>query len=317
MFLVVVAFIISIDNKDKESHGKVVGYSFFIIIFLVALPIISMFLNVRALRGAHYIAESKRYSVVNPGKSIELYEDALDSSFYGFEDIGNVGSDWIKEIFNKKIQFNGNINDLIKLTEDSLSRSIERDPLYSKNYLVLSKVYQGGKEYDDEYIDKSIELLEKAMPLSPKRLAIYKGLAQAYYHKGDYEKSVEYLKMASDFSQDPGKIYFEIATVMLVFEDIDGFNDSVKVSDELGYQIQLNDYLKLANIAIDKRQYKVAIWSYEKAIEIDSSRVDFYAGIATIYKETGDINKAKEFALIILEIDPSAKKVVDEFIAEL
>lgn len=317
MFLLVVAFIVSINDFDKKISGEKRGYSVFIVIFLIVSSVVFMFLNTKALRSAHYIAESKRYSAVNPIKSIELYDMALKNSFYGFEDIGNVGGDWIREIFNKKTKFNGNINDLIMLTERSLVKSIERDPLYSKNYLVLSKVFQNGREYDDKYIDKSIELLEKAVECSPKRLSIYKGLAQAYYLKGDYGKSIEYLEMASGVSLDPGRIYFEVALVTLVYGDIDGFNERIKKAGNLGYEVQLNDYLKLANIAIDNNHLQTAIWSYEKAIEIDSSRVDFYAGIATIYKELGNIDKAKEFAYMILEIDQSAKNIVEEFIAGL
>ncbi len=319
MFLLVMAFMVPISYKRRidDKTGEKMGYSVFIVVILLSVAIVSAFLNLKALKAAYYTAESKRYSIVSPTKSIELYAKAINTAFYGFEDIGNMGADWERDIFNKKMQFNGNINDLIILTKKATKKAIEIDPLYSKNYLVISKILQMGRKYDKKYLDESIAFLEKAISLSPKRLSVYNGLAQAYYYKGDYKKGAEYLNLSLEFSTNVGKTYYDMAVLQILEGDVKGMEESLNKSLQRGYKISLDQYLKLVNVSIDAKQYEKAIEFYKKAIEINPEKIDYYAGIATIYKEMGNKKKAKEYALKILEIDPRAEAVVNEFIENL
>jgi len=93
--------------------------------------------------------------------------------------------------------------------------------------------------------------------------------------------------------------------------------ESIVLASGQGYKFSINDYLRLVNIYIGLKEYQEAINCYERAIEINPEEIDFYGSIAAIYKEIGDKERAKEYALKILEIDPAAKEMVEEFLNSL
>jgi len=289
----------------------------FIPVTLIILALISMFLNVKAVRSAYSAAESRRYSVVNPQKGMVLYKRAIDRTFYGYENIANLGADWLKDIFGKEIEFTGNVNDLVILTSQAIDKSIANDPLYSKNYLVMAKIYQLAKNYDKEYLDKSIDLLKKALSLSSNRLVIYNGLAQAYFYKKDFERSIGYLKRSIPYDSDIGRSYYNLGVMQLLAGKTEEGKESIGLARYNNYRFSINDYSRLVNIYIELKKYQEAIECYKKAIEINPNRVDLYTGVAAIYKEIGDKEKAREFALKILEINPEMKEAVEAFLGTL
>jgi O-antigen ligase len=317
MLLLSLAYITVVFSNKEEVGSSNKGYSIVIALFLITISVVSMSLNYKAVQAAKYVVGSKRYSVVDPQKSIDLYEKSIDTAYYGHDDIGNIGAVWIQDILAERVSFMGEIDNLILLNKKALEKAIERDPLYSKNYLILSKVFQSGRKYDEKYIDQSIELLEKALPLSPERLVIYKGLAQAYFYKEDYIKSKEYLTMSIPFSLSKGEIYYNIAVMNFLGENNNEGDENIKRALVEGYELSENQFIRLVNIFVDKKEFNLAIDYYKKLIDINPQKIEYYASIATVYKELGDIEKAKEYGYKILEIDEGAKDVVDDFISTL
>lgn len=319
MFFLAISFIIVSSKPDADNNKKSgqPGLSVFIPFILIILALDSIFLNIKAVRPAYYAAESRRYSIVNAQKGMLLYEKAIDEAYYGYENIANLGADWLKDIFDKKIGFSGNVNDLVLLTRKAMDKSISRDPLYSKNYLVMAKIYQLAKDYDKRYLDESISLLEKALLLSPGRLTIYNGLAQAYFYKNDFERSIDYLKEGMLYDPYIGRSYYNLGVMQLLAKKIEEGKKSIVLASDQGYQFSIDDYLRLVNIYIDLKEYQEAINCYKKAIEIDPERIDFYSSIAAIYKEMGNKEKAREFALKVLEIDPQMEETVEAFLKSL
>ncbi|MBL7155300.1 MAG: O-antigen ligase family protein [Candidatus Portnoybacteria bacterium] len=319
MFLLTISFIVVNFNLNADNNKKPdrKGYSVFILFILIILALGSIFLNIKAVRSAYYVAESRRYSIINTQKGMLLYNQAIDNTYYGYENIANLGADWLKDIFNKRIEFLGNVNDLVILTRKVMNKGISRDPLYSKNYLVMAKIYQLARNYDEKYLDESISLLEKAQLLSPNRLAIYNGLAQAYFYKNDFEQSIDYLKQGMIYDPYIGRSYYNLGVMQLLARKIEEGKESIALASGQGYQFLIDDYLRLVNIYIDLKDYPEAINCYKKAIEINPDRTDFYTGIAAIYKEMGNKEKAREFALKILEIDPQMKEAIEAFLKNL
>jgi len=319
MFLLTISFIVVSSKFDTDNNKKPdqQGLPVFIPFILIILAFGSIFLNIKAVRSAHYTAESRRYSIIDAQKGMLLYKQAIDKAYYGYENIANLGADWLKDIFNKKIEFSDNVNDLVILTRQAMDKAIKKDPLYSKNYLVMAKIYQLAMNYDENYIDESISLLEEARLLSPHRLAIYNGLAQAYFYKNDFERSIDYLKQGMPYDTNIGRSYYNLGVMQLLAGETNKGKESIVLASGQGYKFSINDYLRLVNIYIGLKEYQEAINCYERAIEINPEEIDFYGSIAAIYKEIGDKERAKEYALKILEIDPAAKEMVEEFLNSL
>lgn len=72
-----------------------------------------------------------------------------------------------------------------------------------------AKGMEAIKLMDDGYIDRSIELLEEAKKLDPKKFVYPYEIAYAYYLKKDYKKSIEVLKKSEKY-EDANELLYQI-----------------------------------------------------------------------------------------------------------
>ena len=65
------------------------------------------------------------------------------------------------------------------------------------------------------------------------------------------------------------------------------------------------------------KNYKKLVGIYKALIKKQPSNPQHHATLAFIYKELGEIKKAKEHALKVLELQPGAKEEVEKFLKSL
>ena len=52
-------------------------------------------------------------------------------------------------------------------------------------------------------------------------------------------------------------------------------------------------------------------------VHIDSENFQYHASLAYVYKELGEYDKAREEAMIVLELSPESKQAIEEFLRTL
>ena len=109
-----------------------------------------------------------------------------------------------------------------------------------------------------------------------------KGLSYAYLK--DYEKSAEFIDMAKSKG-------FDTESVSSLYQLINTYNTT-------------GNYQKLAEV-------------YEKLTKAFPLMVQYHSSLALTYKQIGQFQKAKEQALIILQLAPETKNEIGSFIKTL
>ncbi|OGX35709.1 MAG: hypothetical protein A3C36_03140 [Omnitrophica WOR_2 bacterium RIFCSPHIGHO2_02_FULL_52_10] len=132
-------------------------------------------------------------------------------------------------------------------------KAIEMDPTHAGPYYNLSTIYADV----DNNVAGAIELLNKALELSPYFSKTYNKLGQIYLQQGEHDKAIELLKTAVKLNPDDPEIYHNFGYVYMQ----SGFPDK---GEEM----------------------------YLKAIEIAPNYAPVYHDLAVIYTQSGDYAKA-------------------------
>ena len=88
---------------------------------------------------------------------------------------------------------------------------------------------------------------------------------------------------------------------------------------EVGYSVpaSVQFYLNVGYMYGEIKEFRKALDYYKKAREIDPTNLSVLESLAYVAKELGDRETAKDAALKMKEIDPSASAKVEAFLEEL
>lgn len=146
-------------------------------------------------------------------------------------------------------------------------------------------------------------LLEQAIEINPDN-KWYKLLLARIYQNND-----EFLKASNIYEQlianDPGNI--ELYFINAMFLNSAGeYSDALKVYDEIEELIGYDEQIALArqNIYRQNGKDKEAYAEIEKLIAQYPDVPEYYGIMADMYKEDGKMEKAREYYLKVLELDP-------------
>jgi len=166
----------------------------------------------------------------------------------------------------------------VNMALDYLNKLIALDPNYIPAYAVIGEINRDAARYQD-----ALSAYEKFIAIPGVPLLQHEHYAQLLYFTGKYEKALEQIGYV--LSRDPNN---------LVMKRLEAYNSFRLDNNALGLE-QMNrfletmpkerhiyfDYLTLAQLLTKEKQPKLALESYEKAIELDSAR----AATDNLYKE--------------------------------
>jgi len=201
-------------------------------------------------------------------------------------------------------------------------------------YFLADLSYAQGKAYNNSgAFDLAEASLEKAIRMSPNEPNFYDELSKTYtnlainYFLDDSPLSYSYLEKGLSYSQkaielSPANPIFKRTYSQRLLR-LSNFDKSFtpkakKVLEELTHITPTDpkNFYNLAALALNSNDYDKAISLMSKAIELKPNYKEAHLGLATIYAQMKENQKAKEELLFILDqIDPDyteAKKMLEE-----
>ncbi len=211
------------------------------------------------------------------------------------------------------------------LTESSiktLEKLIKANPQYVENWFTLGDyinilIEEKNKNTDnvfkntpemDKLKDDSNNYFQIALSLSPKRQLIYREWAKNKIVVGDYEKAKELSQKCIELNPYYPFCYWIMALTNGYQKNTNEFTKYLNLAQENGYKTDTKEALRqLANMYIAINDYKGLTEIYPKLISIEENALEkaqLYASLADSYKILGEIKKARETTLEILNLIP-------------
>jgi len=224
---------------------------------------------------------------------------------------------------------------LIKEGIQILKEPIDEHPIYLQNWIIIGEytnilieekdkltnnVFQPTDEMK-QLKDEANYYFEKAHNLSPKRQLVLRDWAKTGILTGEYGQAEEKLTECINLNRYYNPCIWLMALSKGYSKDSEGFKYFYDMVKENGYDVESEESLKqLINMYVRIEDYEGLTGVYPKLIQIaqdKNKKAQLYASLAAVYKELGQIEKARETALKILEFLPEAKPNVDEFLKSL
>lgn len=209
----------------------------------------------------------------------------------------------------------------LKFAAAQLEIGIEEMPLFFDYYLTLTDIYNQLSNVDKEYISKAETTIRKVtdelypnVPYPHYKLIVNRLIA------GDYNQAVQEGQKAVGINPQlsPGQWY--LALSYYYSGNLEQAKTSAEKALELGYSYQgnLGSINFLTDLYARLKEYDSAIVYYQEALKIEPNNPDIQFGLAKLYKEVEQNDKAKELAQQAYQTIPEEKtKEVAEFLVSL
>lgn len=211
-----------------------------------------------------------------------------------------------------------------------LKDTIEKNPQYVTNWILIG-------EYTDALIKEKNKLTENvfieteetkklkeeadyyfktALQLSPRRQLILKDWADVNIITAEYKKAEEKLQKCIELNPSYASCYWYMALNKGYQKDYEGFNKFREIAKENNYGVELIESLQeLINMYIRNSDYNGLAEVYPKLIPLTSDpleKAQLHASLADTYRNLGDIQRAREEVLKILDIIPLLPKELQD-----
>ncbi|MFA5022263.1 MAG: O-antigen ligase family protein [Patescibacteria group bacterium] len=202
--------------------------------------------------------------------------------------------------------------------------NIEMDPLNVKNYLYLANFYNDALQYfngrhveTSQWPQKSIELIDKAIPLSPTRPQLYFVKAHALFYQKKIDQAFAIFKYGVDLAPWVTQSHIDLAVLYIVGDQPDLAQEEFNYLTQRGINLTEKDYLRLANVYNAKKDYAKMAESFIKLTELVPGNVSYYAQVAGSFARLGDNQSAREWAGKALQVNPAYEADIKQFLQDL
>ncbi|MBU1164119.1 O-antigen ligase family protein [Patescibacteria group bacterium] len=325
LILAFIVFLVSQNSHQTEILEQVKPKKVnLLLIILVFTPLLILIygVNIRTLQANHMVFESiiaqkENDQVVYKKDIIIKLIDASEIVPIGKYEIREQLITYINSLLRSENIAKEDVLEGLEIAIIEAKKTIDDRSNDIRAYLYLANLYNGSVEYDNSHPEKTIDLLEDVIYLSPNRTSVYFELGQAYLFLSDFENAIINFKKGVDLATWVVDSHLTMAEVYIISEkyeqalsEIDIVRQSFGNNDITSVQAQL---FKIAEMFIRKDKKNEAITIIEELFFWAPTNLDYLSSLTQLYAQTGEIEKAKETANKIIEIDPMAKDQVEAF----
>jgi len=145
---------------------------------------------------------------------------------------------------------------------------------------------------EEKKFAEAIKLLHKAEKIYPKKFDARWGLASAYFHNKELNKSLPYFKNLYDDFGDMPRVKFEYGVVLLEKDVSKGLDLLEEVIKQTAESKEFDHFLKeMGNLYFKMEMYLLAVTAYERYKATYPGDSTIFNNLVECYKKTGDIKK--------------------------
>ncbi|MEK7551842.1 MAG: O-antigen ligase family protein [Patescibacteria group bacterium] len=311
--------ILNSNQKEIKINEKPIRY-FVLPIILIVLVYGIYFVNVRALR-----ANAALIRAIHPES---LVEDSL-SSYQKVFDINSFGGrETLFQFLDKTIRVNrdGNVaphikEEYLKLAETQVKSITDKYSFDTRTFLVVGSFYSNmsnlARELKDEsraenYFEKSVQFLEKAKEISPKRQDVYFEIGSSYFSHNDLVSSLQNLKFAFDLEPENPEARIRYALVLMYAGNIEEANTVLsKGGNSLYFDLRVMNTLFYTN----QNTKILSLW--QERVEENPENPEFRKSLAAACIMNDNLSGAIKELEEIIKLRPEFKESADFMIAEI
>ncbi len=308
--------------REEVEGGTIVNKTlpgFITKVFVVAILVLAGFIYAHTIPPLVKVVVGQRYIKIDIDKTTSMFREAEEQTWFGYGNLAPLMAENALMVLEQSENYDTNqLARYMSVLVDTYEKAIVSSNNYSKFYINLAKLYQSARSISPNFLDQSINLLEQTLKYSPNRIDIYYALAQAYFYQDDIVSAENVLKEALKLNIRPSEVYLNLAEIQFrKGKPTDAFESLAIAEEQFNRKPNFEKWEKFAQILVSRGRWSDVLKVFFEIDKLRPNDVNTYSNIALTYKNMGNTAKAREYALKILEIDPSMKETVEAFLEGL
>jgi len=216
--------------------------------------------------------------------------------------------------------------------EQEFDKQIQEKPKNTRNYLMFMRFLNKSYRFNIERLNKSLDLFEKAVELSPTRPQLYyeAGYSQLYLGKyyqslGETEKAEQFynqsianMQKAIDLNDQVVESYINMVMVLFVTGRSNQVQFYLDKMDEMGLNYHKEEPLaRMANSAVHAKDYQWTLKFYQELTQLLPEKPEYWIDLALSYAHLGQRNEAIKIAEKVKEFGGNYAKQSELFIQDV
>jgi len=200
-----------------------------------------------------------------------------------------------------------------------LEEAVKIRPYYTRIWILLGQYNNFLIENWQENREKEARAaLEKALELSPKRQETLQELIKTDILTQKYQQAKEKSEECINLNEKLPDCWWLAGLSYVYLNDLEKADYYIQIATEKGYTIDsIKSWMQLTQAYIEIKNYPRLVEAYSELIKLEPDNAQYYASLAFVYKELGQIEEAKKQALKIIELFPDHQKEAEEFLKTL
>lgn len=322
LFYSLIGFVVFLasDKRFDESEKNSISSTEPNYIYIATLVIILIFgtfaINIRILSANHNIYRALITDKDNPTLAVTDFKKAISGSLTGIfearQQYSNLATDVAK---NKKLSV-AQMTDLANSAASELEKSDQEEPLNIRHHMWTAAYYNSMSTVVNSFPQRSIDLLEPNIFLSPSRPQLFFEIAQGYALLGKLDDAQAYFEYGVDMAPDVIDSRWILMTFYIITGKTDLADAQFQKMLDLGLVPKAADYTRVVDAYSRVSEYDKMIEFQLKAINLEPSAQN-YARLAAIYAKMGETDKAKAATQQAVAISPSFADQAKLFLQEI
>jgi len=320
MFYSILSFAVflSFAERPVEPAGAVKPNTFFIFSVVLLTVFLMYFSNIKPGAVSLTGINALQYLQANKAdESLADFRNAFDTGTFGLPEVAMRTQDIAMSLMANTNSPADIKNKFVELAIEGMNRSLEMEPLNTRFMIILASVYLQAAAPNNSYLAQADNLLKKALELSPTRQELYFYIGQVRMYQGRTEEALASFKRAVDLNDKVGISHWNYGIIAIGVGQKDLGENEIKIAVSIDHPFKLADIKQLINAYTRTNDWPKIISLYQEWIKQTPNDAAAYAGLASVYAQTGEKQKAKDMALQAAVADSSYKDQAEQFVKEL
>jgi len=313
--------------EEKKTRRKVNPALAFVIIAVMIFVLWTT--NIEPLRANHYII--KTIGSQNVEECSLFFQKSLNTWMEKYEPREHFGQKMVQSIYQSIPEENREaFQKAFDLAEIEMEKSIRQNSLDFRHYLFLGELYNSSYRFsgDKEKLERSEQVLEKAIQLSPTNQQGYWQLAEAKIAQGKTEEAILLLQKTIELEPRVARSHWYLAMTYRIAGEYRLALEEAFKAEETGYslitqaeELEKIDEIYFALVAQDPEaliDYDTKLANLDlKILKKDPDNYTSWFRLAASYANLNRFEEAREAALRAKEINPNLQLKVENFLKTL
>ena len=221
MFFLILAFIQSRQSFSVKKYAAPTppakAKTIFISTLLIVVIIIPLayFLNLRPALANYYIIRAVTINKDSPAKMLESFKKSFSYSPANEGELRFILVQHARDQINLK-GINQETIPLIQFAAEETKKSIQVNPSYIQNYLLLAELYLASSQLNPQHIQSAQDITLKALAIAPRRYQVYIMLGRLKMAQKQFAEGVDYFKQAIELNDRFAEAHWNLAIAYIL-----------------------------------------------------------------------------------------------------